>query len=131
LIVDFFDLCRDFWTEENASSDEARKVNPSGMPQTTPELVRGPALPSVKSSRRRGAGRPREYDWPGFAVEMVRRLQANALPARKSECEAQMLEWCSENWPKEPAASMVREWVKAFYDKLIAASVGTDQPAEN
>lgn len=131
LIADFVDLCREFWTEKNASSDQARKVNTPGAPPMAPDLAGRPALARVKSARRRGAGRPREYNWPGFAVEMVRRLKANALPARKSECEAQMLEWCSENWPREPAASMVREWVKAFYDEFIAAPGAADWPVEN
>jgi len=54
----------------------------------------------------------------------------NALPKRKSECEVEMLLWCSQNWPREPAPSMVREWVKAFYDAFMADRVGANHPPE-
>src|SRR5205809_8034314 len=80
LIVSFVDLGREFWTEKNASSAEARKINSPGAPQMTPDLAGRSALARVKSDRRRGGGRPREYDWHGFAIEMFRRLMADALP---------------------------------------------------
>lgn len=134
IVVDFDDLCREFWPEESAISDNvSQPASPeltrlSLEPITDPRV--GPMRSRPKARRRPGAGRPREYNWPGFAVELVRRLRAGVLPTRKSECEAQMLEWCSENWPREPAPSMVREWVKAFYDEFVQ-NHGVDRPSED
>lgn len=123
LVVDFDDLRHEFWTEEDERPAGPSKTDVPERSEIPSEqaisLLAAPARSRPKFSRQRGAGRPREYDWPGFAVELTRRLRANTLPARKSECEAAMLHWCSENWLKEPAPSMVREWVKAFYDNFM------------
>ena len=113
------DLWREFWgAPQEADPIDADVRQPTVLTVPTNDLA---ALRSNLGSRkRRGGGRPREYDWPGFAVEMVRRFRANALPERKGECEAQMLLWCSDHWAREPAASTFREWVATFYNELIA-----------
>jgi hypothetical protein len=143
LIVDFDDLCREFW-QEGKSPEFWKKVDTatSGLSnydsgaQTFAGLEERVTRPtSARRSnlgpRRGRSGRPREYDWPGFAVEMTRRLRANELPDRKGECEGQMLLWCSENWPKEPAASIIRAWIAAFYNEFMADRAADRPPGIN
>jgi hypothetical protein len=125
-IVVVEDLWREFWGAPREPDSPDGDVRPHAA-LTVQANDSAASRSNLGERKRRGGGRPREYDWPGFAVEMMRQLRANALPDRRGECEAQMLLWCSENWPREPAASMVREWVAAFYNEFMADRA-TDRP---
>jgi hypothetical protein len=69
---------------------------------------------------RKARGRPPEYDWSSFHVELTRRLLEGNLPRRASDCAGEMLFWCSVHWSREPAASVVRKWVGTFYKAFMA-----------
>jgi hypothetical protein len=125
VVVD--DLLHEFWgtpQEIDFAEADLRQQTAGTEPTKDP-----PSFPSnLGARRRRGTGRPRELDWPGFAIELFRRYLANALPVRRAECENQMLAWCSEQWPRgEPAVSMVRPWVASFYNEFMTDG-GTDRP---
>jgi len=72
--------------------------------------VVAPAPPRRFDSRKRG--RPPEYDWPSFLAEALGRCLAGQI-ARQVELEAQMAQWCSEHWDKEPSPSQVRDYAGA------------------
>jgi len=50
-------------------------------------------------------GRPAEYDWHGFIIEIIRIADLDSLPERQSELMSRMLDWCNQTWGREPAES--------------------------
>jgi len=63
-------------------------------------------------------GRPAEYDWDGFITEIIRIADLDSLPEKQSELVSRMLEWCNQNWGKEPAESSVKGRISLIYNKL-------------
>lgn len=64
------------------------------------------------STLRKGGGRPRKWDWDGFAHEVWARLFANGLPTSQAHLEREMLEWFeANNSGAAPSPSQVREHV--------------------
>ena len=117
-------VVEDLWHEFWGAPAEPNPPDVDASQDTAPTVRQANDLAASRLNlgdrKRRGGGRPRGYDWPGFVIEMIRQLQANGLPDRRGEREAQMLLWCSEHWSKEPAVSMVREWIAAFYNEFMA-----------
>jgi hypothetical protein len=64
-------------------------------------------------------GRPQEYDWDAFTVEIIRIADGiDGLPDTQAELISQMLEWCYESWGKEPAESSVKSRISLIYNGL-------------
>jgi hypothetical protein len=74
-------------------------------------------LPPTAHAKAKG-GRPAEYDWDGFIMEIIRIADLDSLPERQSELVSRMLEWCSQTWGKEPAVSSVKERISFIYNRL-------------
>ncbi len=68
-------------------------------------------------ARSRG-GRPPEYDWDAFTIEIIRIADMDSLPDKQSELKEQMLQWCGDTWGKEPAESSVKKRISHIYNKL-------------
>ena len=63
-------------------------------------------------------GRPAEYDWDAFTVEIIRIADLDALPETQSELVSNMLEWCERTWGKQPAESSVKARISRIYNGL-------------
>jgi hypothetical protein len=60
-------------------------------------------------------GRPRKWDWDGFARELVRLANTlDGLPDRPATTK-HMKEWCALEWGDEPADSVIRDRIARLY----------------
>ena len=70
--------------------------------------------PEVSAMVSKG-GRPRIYNWEEFAREVVQRAHTpDGLPD-KATLANDMAQWCLNTWGKEPADSMLRDWIAKLY----------------
>ncbi len=69
-------------------------------------------------STRSRVGRPLEYDWNEFVVEIIRIADLDGLPEKQSELIKQMLYWCEGTWGRQPAESNVKTKISYIYNKL-------------
>ena len=64
-------------------------------------------------------GRPREYDWDAFTIEIIRIAHTpDGLPETQTALIKQMLRWCQDKWGKEPAESAVKSRISKIYNGL-------------
>ena len=63
-------------------------------------------------------GRPVEYDWDAFTVEIIRIANLNSLPETQSELVSDMLERCERTCGKQPAESSVKARISRIYNGL-------------
>ena len=63
-------------------------------------------------------GRPAEYDWHGFIIEIIRIADLDSLPERQSGLMSRMLDWCNQTWGKEPAREF-GEIIPTMRDTLL------------
>lgn len=64
-------------------------------------------------------GRPQEYDWDTFVVEIIRRANTpDGLPETQAELIRDMLTWFSETCGREPAESSVKGRIAKIYQYL-------------
>ena len=70
-----------------------------------------------KQSRAHG-GRPPEYDWDAFTIEIIRIADLDGLPDRQSELIDTMLQWCENTWGKQPAESSVKARISQIFNGL-------------
>lgn len=67
-------------------------------------------------------GRPAEYDWDAFIVEIIRRAnEPDGLPSTQAELVSAMLAWFSDTCGREPAESAVKDRVSKIYRRLAEA----------
>jgi hypothetical protein len=84
-----------------------------------PRFLFDTLLPSATEipARNKG-GRPPEYDWDAFTVEIIRIADLDSLPETQSELISKMLEWCERTWGKQPAESSVKARISRIYNGL-------------
>ncbi len=64
-------------------------------------------------------GRPEEYDWDAFVIEIIRIANTpDGLPEKQSELLGTMLYWCEETWGKQPAQSTAKDKISKIYNGL-------------
>jgi hypothetical protein len=64
-------------------------------------------------------GRPVEYDWNAFTMEIIRHANSiDGLPEKQAELVEKMLNWFSENYDREPATSSVKDRISRIYRYL-------------
>lgn len=64
-------------------------------------------------------GRPLKYDWDAFTIEIIRIANTiDGLPDSQAELIKELLQWCRDNWNKEPADSSVKSRVSKIYHDL-------------
>jgi hypothetical protein len=78
-----------------------------------------PVLPSpTEAPAPNKGGRPAEYDWDAFMIEIIRIADLDALPETQSELISTMLNWCEQTWGKQPAESSVKARISRIYNGL-------------
>ncbi|MEQ1942336.1 hypothetical protein ABMA32_07915 [Mesorhizobium sp. VNQ89] len=88
-------------------------ATPSQSATPYSELSASPTPVPPASNR---GGRPPEYDWNSFALEIIHRAnQPDGLPERPAELVRDMLAWFQAESGKEPAESSVRERISKIY----------------
>ncbi len=60
-------------------------------------------------------GRPAEYDWEEFYIEIIRIADGQGLPSKQSDLVKQISQWCSHHWGKEPADSSIKSRISRIY----------------
>jgi len=64
-------------------------------------------------------GRPTEYDWDGFTMEIIRLANTpDGLPETQAELNQIMLQWFNNSYGKEPAESSVKSRISKVYKYL-------------
>ena len=64
-------------------------------------------------------GRKPKHSWDDFHAEVTRFiLHRGGLPKTQSVLVEQMLGWCSTEWEAEPAESLVKEKLQAYYNVI-------------
>jgi hypothetical protein len=64
-------------------------------------------------------GRPPEYNWDEFTIEIIRRAQTpDGLPDTRGELIELMLQWCQNTWGQEPSLTSVKNKIYLIYNKL-------------
>jgi hypothetical protein len=64
-------------------------------------------------------GRPLKYDWDAFTIEVIRTANSpDGLPESQAELIIKLLQWCEDNWGKQPADSSVKSRVSKIYNDL-------------
>lgn len=75
-------------------------------------------MPPTEAAANRG-GRPAEYDWDSFMLEIIRRANTpDGLPDSQAELVREMLEWFSATSSSEPAESSVKLRTSKIYNYL-------------
>ena len=74
--------------------------------------------PAPSENPRSRGGRPPEYDWDAFIIEIIRIADMDALPEKQSELKEELLQWCENTWGKQPAESSVKSRISNIYNKL-------------
>jgi hypothetical protein len=87
---------------------------------TTPPTASQPQSgdPAPTDQPRAKGGRPREYDWDAFTIEIIRIADMDRLPEKQSELIEQMLQWCENTWGRQPAESSVKSRISRIYNGL-------------
>lgn len=87
--------------------------------QTPPASEKSASPISFPPAPNRG-GRPQEYDWNSFALEIIYRAnQPDGLPEAPAELIRDMLAWFQTAFGREPAESSVRDRISKIY-KYVA-----------
>lgn len=89
----------------------------NGTPQRTNVMV--PSSMSVSQPNQNKGGRPEEYDWDTFHLEIVRLSNhPDGLPGTRAELIKIMLAWFQETYGREPAESSVKNRISKIYNYL-------------
>lgn len=91
-------------SQPDASGSRALVVDAASAASTDSA---GDPTRKVKLRQRKPGNKPR-YDWATFQVEVIRRATAEPRPRSERALAGDMLEWCSDNWGKEPSESRAR-----------------------
>ncbi len=100
---------------------ESKKQRPAFLFDTLlPESEEADADSSEKVDRHRSrGGRPPEYDWDAFVIEIIRIANSlDGLPEKQSELIKAMLQWCEDTWGRQPAESGAKKKISEIYNGL-------------
>ncbi len=99
---------------------ESKNKRPAFLFDTImPEGAKGERDDSKQAERPQSRiGRPPEYDWNAFTIEIIRIADLDGLPEKQSELIVQMLEWCEDSWGKQPAESAAKKRISEIYNGL-------------
>lgn len=76
--------------------------------------------PEPKATNR--GGRPAEYDWDSFTMEIIHRPNSpDGLPEVQAELIRDLLQWFSDAYRNEPAESEVKQRISKIYKYLNEA----------
>ncbi|MCY0148676.1 hypothetical protein OEG84_13440 [Hoeflea sp. G2-23] len=73
----------------------------------------------IAKTDRNVGGRPPEYDWDSFILEVICRANSpDGLPETQAELIRDMLQWFSDTYGVEPAESAVKQRISKIYNYL-------------
>jgi len=88
---------------------------PESPPPVPEPLASGE--PDSPASKKQG-GRPPEYDWNAFTIEIIRVADLDGLPEKQVDLIGDMLQWCENTWGRQPAESSVKDRISRIYNGL-------------
>lgn len=92
-------------------------VDPRDLVEPRPIISAATSQPA-KTKENKG-GRPVEYDWDSFTMEIIRIAQTpDGLPDTQSKLIREMLNWFQTNYEAEPAESSVKQKISKIYNYL-------------
>ncbi len=100
---------------------ESKKQRPAFLFDTLlPESEEADADSSEKVDRHQSrGGRPPEYDWDAFVIEIIRIANTpDGLPEKQSELIGTMLQWCEDTWGRQPAESGAKKKISQIYNGI-------------
>jgi hypothetical protein len=80
-----------------------------------------PARPTTRRSRE--GGRPQQYPWDHFHVEVACVVQRNGMPDKKEAAIEYFRKWFMDRTGKSPSRSMIGEKLTPYYRELVRNSV--------
>lgn len=84
--------------------------------------------PEVAQPANQG-GRPTEYDWDSFMLEIIRRANTpDGLPDSQAELVREMLQWFTDKFGSEPAESSVKQRTSKIYKYLSETKAKANNP---
>lgn len=103
--------------------DTLASFGDAGTLQASPHLHRSePVKPVAAKTDRNVGGRPPEYDWDSFILEVIFRANSpDGLPGTQAELIRDMLLWFSNTYGVEPAESAVKQRISKIYNYLKKA----------
>lgn len=85
---------------------------------------------SLPETTNRG-GRPSEYDWDSFMLEIIRRANSlDGLPDSQAELVRDMLQWFSITTGLEPAESSIKVRTSKIYKYLNESKGKVNKPGD-
>lgn len=108
--------------------EPARLQTVSALPTaSTPPVVDKPVTPTPVPVQPNRGGRPQEYDWNSFALEIIHRAnQPDGLPDAPAELIRDMLGWFLTEYGREPADSSVRDRISKIYKYMAERKNSAD-----
>jgi hypothetical protein len=77
--------------------------------------------PKAEPQRPRG-GRPAQYDWDGFWIQVAMYAAANDfVPDDRVNLQRHMQEWTAQHWPQAPDPATIRIHLKRLFDTIEGA----------
>lgn len=93
------------------------------------ETVNVNAVPDPAPSNVKKGGRPTEYDWDSFMLEVIRRANTpDGLPDSQAELVREMLQWFADTFGNEPAESSIKSRISRVYKYLANAKAKDNNP---
>ncbi len=93
------------------------EAEPAWMP-----AIKKPLKASEQPVPLNRGGRPQEYDWDTFLLEIIRKANTpDGLPDKQADLVKDMLFWFQETYSNEPAESAVKARISKIYRYLAEA----------
>lgn len=116
-----FDTISPFQDPENPTERLHKLIAGSGARVDRPTQPI-PEVPDKAHPTQSRIGRPPEYDWDSFILEIVHRANSlDGLPEKQADLVREMLSWFGITHEKEPAESAVKARVSKIYRYLDKA----------
>jgi hypothetical protein len=110
-------------------NDPMTSANPFLLSSTpTAKLVKSNSTSTPAANR---GGRPAEYDWDSFMLEIVRRANnPDGLPDSQADLIRDMQQWFADKFESEPAESSVKSRISKIYKYLADTKVEVKNPGD-
>lgn len=94
---------------------------------TSSETKQASITPNAPPIGRNVGGRPVEYDWDSFIMEIIHRANCpDGLPETQADLIRDLLQWFSNTYGNEPAESAVKQRISKIYKYLKEAKNQAD-----
>jgi len=94
-------------------AEEARRAAMSSISNSIPL-----SSADLETPNRTRGGRPRELDWDGAMIEVIRIADINGLPPTQADLCKQIGDWFVKEVDREPAESELKKFASKIYNGL-------------